>query len=67
MLLDAVEWTPGERPTDCNPELPWATHNGVLRLGGFELRVYQLSDGRRVIDADDMNTFFSAFDSHPAT
>jgi hypothetical protein len=49
------------KPVDAPPEhvgnpdgLPWVTHAGVLRLGGVELRCYQLSDGRRVFDGEDV-------------
>ena len=55
-LLDGVEWTAtGRLPAG---ELPYATHEGVLHIAGSELRVYQLSDGQRVFDADDFARFF---------
>ena len=38
--------------------LPYVTHAGTLRVAGHELRVYQLSDGRRVIDGADLERFF---------
>lgn len=42
------------------PEGLHATHVGVLAFYGFDLRVYQLSNGNRVIDADDVKAFFGA-------
>ena len=55
-LLDGVEWKflghqePGETPH--------ATHSGVLRIGDVELRCYQLSNGQRVFDSDDVDAMF---------
>lgn len=57
-LLDAVEWQPCP-PYECatdTGELPFATHTGELRVGDVVLRVTRLSDGTRVIDADDLET-----------
>lgn len=34
----------------------YATHQGVLEIGAAKLRVYQLNDGQRVFDADDVAT-----------
>ena len=40
---------------DVPPDELYATHSGELDIPGFGLlRVYQLSDGQRVIDADDL-------------
>lgn len=59
-LLDAVEWTArGEIPPE-DTSMPYATHEGVLRIGDQELRVARLSDGRAVIDRDDLIAFFGA-------
>lgn len=59
LMLDAVEWTPiaGTRPPDADG-LPVATHSGVLRVGDIDLRCYQLADGRRLFDADDIRRVF---------
>lgn len=55
-LLDLVDWQPtGEVPG--GDEL-YCTHSGVLKMAGVELRVYQLNDGQRVFDADDVIRFF---------
>lgn len=56
-MLDQVEWK--ALPwTPEDSELPTATHGGFLQLGECKLRVYQLNDGRRVIDAEDIYAFF---------
>lgn len=65
VLLDAVEWKPlprseiGRVPIKIE-EVPVATHSGVLRLGAISVRVYQLSDGKRVIAEEDMDLLFGA-------
>lgn len=59
-LMDMVEWKEiphGERVDG----VPVATHEGLLRIGACELRVFQLDDGRRIIDADDVAEFFGGF------
>ena len=56
ILLDAVEWE--ELPKQETSGLPHATHRGVLRIVDTPLRVYQLSDGQRIFDADDLLGFF---------
>jgi hypothetical protein len=58
MVLDGVQWVAlPERPHEYDT-LPWATHEGVLTIGGASLRVYTLSNGQRIIDADDLAAFF---------
>ena len=64
-LLDAVTWR------ELNPQGTWkdrldnelaetlvATHEGTLDIMGHSLRVYQLSDGRRIIACEDLERFF---------
>ena len=60
-MLNMVEWEEICQPEDVmnNDEIPWATHSGVLRVGDLELRCYQLSDGRRILNAEDVEAFFS--------
>ena len=42
--------------------MPYPTHQGVISLDGkATIKVYQLSNGERVIDAQDLHAFFSAF------
>lgn len=49
-LLDGVEWTArGEVPPE-DTSLPYATHEGVLRIGDVVLKVARLNDGRAVIE-----------------
>lgn len=55
-LLDEVEWeaVPIEKGES---ELPYVTHQGIMRLGNLELKVLVLNDGRRIIEEEDMNKF----------
>lgn len=55
-LLDKVEWVSIERPPiePLYHDLPYATHAGVLNLGGVSLKVFRLSNGRRVIDQQSL-------------
>ncbi len=41
-------------------ELPKATHEGVLKIGNQEIRVYRLDNGQAIIHADDMFKIFEA-------
>lgn len=58
-LLDEADWTPlnGQVPDD---GMPYATHKGVLKIYDISLTVYQLSDGRRVIDEQSLAALFGA-------
>lgn len=60
LILETVEWLPVEPPVvqGADSSLPYATHAGVLRIGGMELRCYRLNDGRAIINAEDMDNFF---------
>lgn len=57
--LDRVEWHPCDVVASIDG-IPHATHSGVLKLGTVELKVYQLSDGRRIIDAADLAALLSS-------
>lgn len=59
-MLERVEWLPAETPVGqgADNSLPHATHAGVLRIGDMELRCYRLNDGRAIINAEDMESFF---------
>lgn len=41
-------------------DLPFVVSEGILEIDCVKLRVYQLNDGRRIIDADDMQPFIDA-------
>jgi hypothetical protein len=63
-ILDSVDWTPVEPPGESNfAGLPTVTHQGVLTISGVAMRVYQLSDGKRVIAREDMERFFGGMAS----
>ena len=59
-LMDLVKWEPIEGADEVVDDgTPYATHMGVLRLGDFELRCYQLNTGERVFNADDVAGYFT--------
>lgn len=59
MMLDGVVWTAmGEDHPARDDSVPYATHEGVLEIGGHSLRCYRLSTGQAVFNADDINGFF---------
>lgn len=61
LMLDRVDWKAIPREADFTPHdnLPVATHEGILDICGQKLRVFQLSDGTRLIDKDDFESFFA--------
>lgn len=57
-LLDRIDWRPTGLPSTVDGSL-YATHTGELEIAGFRFRCCQLSDGSRVLDADDVHDFFN--------
>ncbi len=58
VMLDAVDWQEITGGDDRRPEdkgIPIATHQGVLDFLGMKIKVFQLEDGRRLLDADDVH------------
>ena len=62
-VLDGVLWEQAGGPQEDSADLPWVTHQGVVDFAGVRLRCYQLSDGQRVFDADDIEAAFG-FGAH---
>lgn len=56
-LFNNVQWTRFKTPTPEEPGELYATHEGFLDLGQVRLKVYQLSDGRRVIAEESVRPF----------
>lgn len=42
-------------------ELPHPVWSGSFMLGGVEMKCHVLSDGQRIIEAESIHNFFSAF------
>jgi hypothetical protein len=59
-LMDAAPWTVVENPDKGDGSLPYVTHHGALTIAGLSLRCYQLNDGRRIFDAEDMRPLLDA-------
>lgn len=52
-LIESV-LTPIANPNPSG-DMSYATHSGVLSIGGIDMKVYRLSTGVAVIDSDDMH------------
>ena len=57
LLLDKVTFIPIKYET--TPAEIYATHEGILEIGEYKLRVYQLNNGKRVIEQHDLINFFN--------
>lgn len=57
-ILADVDWVPVDNAGADNQGELYATHTGIFKMSGFEFRCYQLNDGRRVLDSDDLERFF---------
>lgn len=67
-LLNAIDWKPvPHNPEVCSQvaDLPFVTYEGKLEIAGKTLRCYQLSDGRRIVDAEDMSNFLLGMPGTP--
>lgn len=58
MMLDGLTWVPvPDSEIHEDGTYPYATHSGEMDFMGHKLRCYRLSDGRAVINADDLSAF----------
>jgi hypothetical protein len=60
-MLDLVKWEPINADQENYPDensLPIATHRGLLRIGDYQLEVFQLSNGERVISKQGLDDLF---------
>ncbi len=61
-ILDQLEWKKVQCDENSNDDIPYVTHEGIIKLPFgdelIKLKVYQLSDGNRVIDENDLNKLF---------
>ena len=56
MIDDVVK--PVAPPTEITKDMVYATHEGLLKIGDFEIRVYILNTGQRFINAEDIDKYF---------
>jgi hypothetical protein len=56
-LLDMVRWIEREPNAERTGDLPYVTHEGVLHIIGYDLKVYRLSSGQTVFDGVDFERF----------
>lgn len=52
-----AKWTPVPAPQS-DSDLPHVTHEGKVTIGSITITVLQLSDGKRIIPADEMERIF---------
>lgn len=57
-MLNNLDWEDVTYEVPPDGKIPYATHMGVIEVGDSALRVYQLSNGKRVIHCDDLEAFF---------
>ena len=65
IMLDNIKWEPIEQDiveTMMNRDIPTATHQGILAIGDIKLRVYQLNNGQRVIEQNDLINLFKSWE-----
>ena len=62
-MMDGLEWDPVQAPGELEEDVPYATHEAILDLGHPipKLKCYQLSNGVRVIDAEDIKALFGVW------
>jgi hypothetical protein len=65
VLLDRVDWQPVPQEIQRPIDMPHVTHEGILKIAGLTLRVYQLSDGQRVIDANEIRSLLGLDEQDP--
>lgn len=58
-MLDAVDWKVNENPP-AQSDISYATHEGILDIGGFKMRCYRLNTGENILNAEDVERFFGA-------
>ncbi len=65
IMLDKADWQELPRPivqaeleSELEGGVPFATHQGTITVADKTLRVFQLSNGQRIIEANDMAAFF---------
>jgi hypothetical protein len=57
-LMEGVAWEVVQQVQANSSDMPFATHAGILNLFGNDLRVYRLSTGQAIINADDLHALF---------
>lgn len=58
MMLDRLTWVAMPTTPEVH-DIPYATHSAELEMAGKRLRCYQLSNGMRIFDAEDVEAFFA--------
>lgn len=59
-MIDQIAVKEMPKPANIQDGELYATHEGIMQIGDKSLRVYILSDGKRIIDAEDVDNFFKS-------
>lgn len=57
-LLDGITYVPTNYVKSSDSDLPYVTHEGILKLNEVEIKVVVLSDGRRIIPQEELEKIF---------
>ncbi len=58
-IMRNVEWVEVENKCE-KSDLPHVTHEGNVEIGVFAIRCYTLSDGTRILNAEDVESIFTS-------
>lgn len=63
MMFDGVQWVECSEPEVIEDGIPYVTHSGEVTFPGLgTMRCYRVSDGRAMLDGDDMERVFGGPD-----
>lgn len=66
IMIEQLDMTAVSVPQpSADDPLPYVTHEGELYVGECVFRVYQLSNGHRVLDAEDVHHYFGMIGKEP--
>lgn len=59
IMVDNVAVHKVPKPPNLKEGDLYATHEGVLDLGGFKMKCFILNNGQRILDAEDVEKFLN--------
>lgn len=58
-IMDNLDWKAVDTAIgDVDGNIPHVTHTGVLEITGIKMKCYRLSNGKTIIDSEDVNKLF---------
>lgn len=70
MMIDGIQWhpvTPLDERCGNGDGVPYATHEGLLKIGDLEIECFRLSTGEAVISEAGLLKFFEFMNGQTAT